>query len=80
MNTAEPDQTDRHRHESLNIINALRRGTVPAEGLERIVVGLDMEEGVIARQTGVCCGRRRRPQVHPGGLWKREDIFCRPRP
>ncbi|MFY9749359.1 MAG: BREX system ATP-binding protein BrxD [Methanoregula sp.] len=50
MNTADPDQKERSRHESLNIINALRRGTVPAVGLERIVVGLDMEEGVISRQ------------------------------
>ena len=36
--------------ESINIINALRRGTVPAGGLERIAVGLDVEEGVIAKQ------------------------------
>ncbi|MDD1719253.1 MAG: BREX system ATP-binding protein BrxD [Methanoregulaceae archaeon] len=36
--------------ESINIINALRRGTVPAGGLERIAVGLEVEEGVIARQ------------------------------
>jgi adenosylhomocysteinase len=50
MNTADPDQKKRYRHESLNIINALRRGTVPAAGLERIVVGLDVEEGVISRQ------------------------------
>jgi adenosylhomocysteinase len=50
MNIPEPEQTARRRHQSLNIINALRRGTVPADGLERIAVGLDMEEGVIARQ------------------------------
>jgi hypothetical protein len=50
MNTAEPERTDRRRHQSLNIINALRRGTVPEDGLERIAVGLDMEEGVIGRQ------------------------------
>lgn len=50
MNTAEPEQTGRRRHQSLNIINALRRGTVPADGLERIAVGLDMEEAVISRQ------------------------------
>ncbi|MEN6397033.1 MAG: BREX system ATP-binding protein BrxD [Methanoregula sp.] len=50
MNIVEPEWTDRRRHQSLNIINALRRGTVPADGLERIAVGLDMEEGVIARQ------------------------------
>lgn len=36
--------------ESINIINALRRGTVPAGGLERIAVGLELEEGAIARQ------------------------------
>jgi len=34
----------------MNIINALRRGTVPAGGLERIAVGLDIEEDVIGRQ------------------------------
>ena len=50
MNTAEPERTDRRRHQSLNIINALRRGTVPADGLERIAVGLEMEESVIGRQ------------------------------
>ncbi len=49
MSTAEPEQAQR-RHQSLNIVNALRRGTVPADGLERIAVGLDVEEGVIARQ------------------------------
>src|SRR5512139_2476328 len=36
--------------ESINIINALRRGTVPASGLERIAVGVDIEEGVIGAQ------------------------------
>jgi len=41
---------DRVKLESLNIINALRRGTVPAGGLERIAVGLEIEEGVIAKQ------------------------------
>ena len=41
---------DREKLESINIINALRRGTVPASGLERIVVGLEIEEGVIGRQ------------------------------
>ena len=35
---------------SINIINALRRGTVPAGGLERIAVGIGVEEGVIASQ------------------------------
>src|SRR5512138_3415056 len=50
MNTPEPQPMDRERLESINIINALRRGTVPATGLERIAVGLDIEEGVIGRQ------------------------------
>lgn len=50
MNIPEPDRTDRERLESINIINALRRGTVPAGGLERIAVGLDIEEEVIAKQ------------------------------
>lgn len=46
----EADLTDREHLESLAIINALRRGTVPAGGLERIAVGLEIEEGVIGRQ------------------------------
>src|SRR5512137_52922 len=50
MNIPEPEQMDRRRLESINIINALRRGTVPAGGLERIAVGLDVEEGVIGKQ------------------------------
>jgi adenosylhomocysteinase len=50
MTTADPDQKERRRYESFNIINALRRGTVPADGLARIVVGLEVEEGVIGRQ------------------------------
>lgn len=50
MSTAEPEGTNRRRHESLAIVNALRRGTVPAAGLSRIAVGLELEEGVIARQ------------------------------
>jgi len=50
MNIPEPELMDRRRLESINIINALRRGTVPAGGLERIAVGLDVEEGVIAKQ------------------------------
>ncbi|OPX64842.1 MULTISPECIES: BREX system ATP-binding protein BrxD [unclassified Methanoregula] len=50
MNTPEPEPISRERLESINIINALRRGTVPAGGLERIAVGLDIEEGVIAKQ------------------------------
>jgi len=50
MNIPEPEPTNRERLESINIINALRRGTVPAGGLERIAVGLDIEEEVIGRQ------------------------------
>jgi len=50
MNILEPEQMDRGRLESLNIITALRRGTVPAGGLERIAVGLNIEEEVIGRQ------------------------------
>lgn len=50
MSIPEPELMDRGRLESINIINALRRGTVPAGGLERIAVGLDLEEGVIAKQ------------------------------
>ncbi|MFA5331301.1 MAG: BREX system ATP-binding protein BrxD [Methanoregula sp.] len=46
----EADQTDPQHLESLAIINALRRGTVPAAGLERIAVGLEVEEDVIGRQ------------------------------
>jgi len=50
MNTPDPERMAKSRLESINIINALRRGTVPAGGLERIAVGLDVEEGVIAKQ------------------------------
>ena len=50
MNMPEPEQMDTRRMESINIINALRRGTVPAGGLPRIAVGLDVEEGVIGKQ------------------------------
>jgi hypothetical protein len=50
MNIPEPERMDITRLASINIINALRRGTVPAGGLERIAVGLDIEEGVIGRQ------------------------------
>ena len=50
MNIPEPERMDKTRLESINIINALRRGTVPAGGLERIAVGLEVEEEVIARQ------------------------------
>jgi len=41
---------DREKLESINIINALRRGTVPASGLERIAVGLEIVEDVIGMQ------------------------------
>ncbi|MGB4235705.1 MAG: BREX system ATP-binding protein BrxD [Methanoregulaceae archaeon] len=44
------DPIEKRRLESLNIINALRRGTVPAGGLERIAVGVDLEEDVIGAQ------------------------------
>ncbi len=50
MSIPEPEGMNRRRLESINIINALRRGTVPASGLERIAVGLDVEEGVIGKQ------------------------------
>ena len=46
----EPEQINRERLESINIINALRRGTVPAGGLGRIAVGLEIEEDVIAKE------------------------------
>ena len=46
----ETERMDKVRLESINIINALRRGTVPASGLERIAVGLEIEEGVIEKQ------------------------------
>ncbi len=50
MNIPDPERTSANRLTSISIINALRRGTVPAGGLERIAVGLDVEEEVIARQ------------------------------
>ena len=50
MNISNPERMDKSRLESINIINALRRGTVPAGGLERIAVGLDVEEGAIGKQ------------------------------
>jgi adenosylhomocysteinase len=49
-NIAGHEQTKTRGLESMNIINALRRGTVPASGLERIAVGLDVEEETIATQ------------------------------
>jgi len=50
MATTPAEGGERAKLESINIINALRRGTVPARGLERIAVGIGMEEGVIASQ------------------------------
>jgi hypothetical protein len=46
----EAERMDRAKLESINIVNALRRGTVPAGGLERVAVGLDIEEEVISKQ------------------------------
>jgi adenosylhomocysteinase len=45
-----PEQERDGRLESQNIVNALRRGTVPASGLSRIAVGLDVEEEAIRAQ------------------------------
>ncbi len=45
-----PDISDTSVLESIGIINALRRGTVPAQGLGRFAVGLSTEEQVIAAQ------------------------------
>ncbi|MDO9538611.1 MAG: BREX system ATP-binding protein BrxD [Methanocalculus sp.] len=42
-------QSDR-KLQSIGIINALRRGTVPASGLERLAVGIAAEEKAIADQ------------------------------
>lgn len=50
MSIVDPERMEKNRLESINIINALRRGTVPAGGLERIAVGLEVEEGVIGKQ------------------------------
>jgi len=50
MLTDTPDLGGPRKLESQNIVNALRRGTVPASGLERIAVGLEMEEEVIKAQ------------------------------
>lgn len=46
----ETERMNPGKMESINIINALRRGTVPAGGLERIAVGLEVEEEVIGKQ------------------------------
>ncbi|HEX3001231.1 MAG TPA: BREX system ATP-binding protein BrxD [Methanoregula sp.] len=56
MSIADPERMEKNRLESINIINALRRGTVPAGGLERIAVGLDVEEGVIGKQLDFVAG------------------------
>lgn len=50
MNIPDPEPMSRERLQCTNIINALRRGTVPAGGLERIAVGIDIEEEVIGKQ------------------------------
>jgi len=50
MNTPDPERMAKNRLLGTSIINALRRGTVPAGVLERIAVGLDVEEGVIGKQ------------------------------
>lgn len=48
-----PDSVHQPDIESIGIINALRRGTVPAQGLGRFSVGLDMEEQVISGQLDI---------------------------
>jgi adenosylhomocysteinase len=45
-----PDSASLADIESIAIINALRRGTVPAQGLGRFLVGLEVEEQVISGQ------------------------------
>ena len=80
MNIPEPEQMDRNRLESINIINALRRGTVPAGGLERIAVGLEVEESVIDKQLALCRSGWRRHKIYPGGVWQRQDLPCCPCP
>jgi adenosylhomocysteinase len=45
-----PETGQEAQLESQNIINALRRGTVPARGLSRVGVGLEMEEQAIGAQ------------------------------
>jgi adenosylhomocysteinase len=50
MPTSAAEPREKIQLESVNIINALRRGTVPAGGLERIAVGLETEEGVVGSQ------------------------------
>ena len=50
MATPENKPRDERRLESVGIMNALRRGTVPEAGLSRLAVGLDTEEKVISSQ------------------------------
>ena len=65
MNIPEPERMDKTRLESINIINALRRGTVPAGGLERIAVGLDVEEGVVRQMVHGWMAGCRGGMCHP---------------
>ena len=44
------------KQESIGIINALRRGTVPQSGLSRLAVGLSAEERVIGSQLAYVAG------------------------
>lgn len=44
--------------QGVGIINALRRGTVPSEGLERLAVGIEKEEQVLADQIRYVSARR----------------------
>ena len=50
MATPENKPRDERQLESVGIMNALRRGTVPEAGLSRLAVGLDTEEKVISSQ------------------------------
>lgn len=50
MATLESKGRDDKKLESVGIINALRRGTVPESGLGRLAVGLSTEEKVISSQ------------------------------
>jgi adenosylhomocysteinase len=56
MPMSAPERMDSVTRESLNIINALRRGTVPGSGLERIAVGLEVEERAISQQLDYVAG------------------------
>lgn len=50
MDMSGTSSEDEAKLKSIGIINALRRGTVPALGLERLAVGVESEEEVIADQ------------------------------